>query len=101
MPNTVLNWLTDTSRPRDCGGAISAIYIGETTEAPPMASPPIKRKRISEIQSQAKPQPTAETKKSTARTNRVRLRPIRSAHLPTAIEPGMVPIKALATENPN
>ena len=25
MPDTVLNWLTATSRPRDCGGAISGM----------------------------------------------------------------------------
>ena len=38
-PTTTLNWLTATSRPRRLAGAISAMYMGATTEAPPIAEP--------------------------------------------------------------
>src|ERR1039458_4921809 len=36
----MFNWLTATSSPRRRAGAISVIYIGQTTEAPPTATPP-------------------------------------------------------------
>ena len=39
-------WLTDTSRPRRCAGAISAIYIGVDMEAMPMPMPPSQRNRM-------------------------------------------------------
>ena len=53
MPSTMLNWVTATSRPRRRAGEISAMYIGETTEAPPTPMPPTKRKKRNEDQSQA------------------------------------------------
>ncbi len=62
MPSTVLNWLTATRRPRDSGGAISAMYMGETTEATPIAMPPVNRKISSDAQFQARPQPSEVTK---------------------------------------
>ena len=62
MPNTILNCVIATRRPRYRAGDISAMYIGETTEAPPTAMPPMKRKNMNEYQSQANPLPTAETK---------------------------------------
>ncbi len=71
----MLNWLTATSRPRRGAGEISAMYIGETTDAPPTPMPPMKRKKRSDAQSQATPQPTAETKYSTAIQTRTARRP--------------------------
>ncbi len=62
MPKTTLNWKKPTRRPRHCAGAISAMYMGPSTEEPPMPSPPTKRKKTSEFQSQAKAQPMAETR---------------------------------------
>lgn len=43
MPITIVNWLSDTSLPRMCDGATSAIYIGERPEAMPMPTPLRKR----------------------------------------------------------
>jgi hypothetical protein len=40
MPMTMLSWLNDTRRPRDSGGAISAMYIGAIMSAAPTPSPP-------------------------------------------------------------
>lgn len=40
MPTTIVNWLSETSRPRIEAGATSAIYIGESPDAMPMAMPP-------------------------------------------------------------
>ena len=62
MPTTTLSWLSATSRPRTAAGAISAMYMGATTEEPPMARPPRKRKKSSAGQFQARPQPRADTK---------------------------------------
>src|SRR5688500_9427868 len=57
MPSTTLNWLSATSRPRIAAGAISAMYIGATTEEPPMARPPMNRNASSDAHPCAKPQP--------------------------------------------
>ena len=43
MPMTMVSWLSDTSLPRTDVGATSAIYMGESPEAMPMAMPPRKR----------------------------------------------------------
>ena len=43
MPKTILNWKNPTSRPRFSGGAISAIYIGPSTDEAPIPRPPRKR----------------------------------------------------------
>ena len=56
----MLNWKKPTSRPRHFAGAISAIYMGPSTDEPPIPSPPMKRKQTSEYQSQANAQPSAE-----------------------------------------
>jgi len=61
MPATILNWKKPTSRPRLDAGAISAMYIGPTTEEPPMARPPMKRNRIKTYQFQANAHPRAVT----------------------------------------
>ncbi len=62
MPRTTLNCWAATSRPRTLAGEISAMYSGETTEAPPTASPPRARKARNEYQSHARALPRAETK---------------------------------------
>ena len=66
MPKTMLNCVMATSRPRYAAGEISAMYIGETTEAPPIARPPMNRKNRNEAQFHGNAQPSAETKYSTA-----------------------------------
>ena len=101
MPSTMLNCVTATSRPRSRAGEISAMYMGETTDAPPTPIPPMKRKNSNEYQSQARPLPTAETKYSTAMHTSTARRPSASAGRPATIAPRIVPIKALATVKPS
>ena len=48
MPKHTLNCCHPTKRPRLSAGEISAMYIGDTTEAPPTAKPPRKRKNQKE-----------------------------------------------------
>src|SRR4030042_279026 len=100
MPTTMFNWLTATSRPRRRAGAISVMYTGDTTDAPPTATPPIQRKNSSAYQSQAKAQPTADTKYRTANTVNTGRRPHQSEGRPTNRAPNNVPISALATVQP-
>ncbi len=101
MPSTMFNWLTATSSPRRRAGAISVIYIGHTTEAPPTATPPSQRKKSSAYQLQASPQPTAEMTKSTASSASTGRRPHQSAGRPTSNAPTMVPNSALETVKPS
>src|SRR5512147_1424411 len=89
-----------TRRPRYFAGEISAIYIGDTTDAPPTAKPPMNRKNMKENQSQASAQPIAETKNSTASAKRIPRLPKMSAGRPTTMEPMIVPISALETVKP-
>ena len=100
MPTTIFNWLTITSRPRNRGGDISAMYMGVTIDTPPIANPPRKRAARNSPQLRAKPQPNAEAKKQTASTNNAFFRPKTSDGFPIAKEPMMVPIMAVATVNP-
>ncbi len=58
----MLNWVTATRRPRRRAGEISAMYIGETTDAAPTPRPPRKRKARKDDQLQATALPMAETK---------------------------------------
>ncbi len=76
------------------------MYIGETTEAPPMASPPKKRKKRNEPQFQGNALPKEETTYSTAIAISTLRRPQVSAGRPTTIEPMIVPMSAEATVNP-
>src|SRR5271157_1943551 len=62
IPKTMLNWKKPTSRPRNLGGAISAMYMGPSTEEAPIPNPPMKRAPTNEYQSKANAQPSAEIK---------------------------------------
>ena len=39
MPMTIVSWLSDTSLPRICVGATSAMYIGDRPDAIPIPTP--------------------------------------------------------------
>ena len=43
MPSVTISWLKETTPPRIRGGTSSAMYIGDTNEAVPTASPSQKR----------------------------------------------------------
>src|SRR5579884_2337353 len=100
MPKTTLNWKKPTSRPRHFAGEISAMYIGPSTDEPPIPRPPMNRKSTSADQPQAKAQPKAEIKYNTAITRRLSRRPYRSPGIPASIAPKTVPQSALATVIP-
>ena len=77
------------------------MYIGPSTEEPPMPRPPMKRKATSEYQSHEKAQPMAEMKYSTPMSCRAPRRPLRSPRIPANNAPTMVPHSALATVKPS
>src|SRR5712664_3575700 len=89
-----------TSRPRHLAGATSAMYIGPSTDEPPMPRPPMKRKRTSVLQFQAKAQPRAETRYSTAMARRLSRRPNLSPGIPASMDPRIVPQSAAETVIP-
>ena len=96
----MLNWVTATSRPRNRAGEISAMYIGETTDA---ARRPV-RPGTGRRGTSTSPTPgrCRAPRRSRARRSRssVALRPNRSAGGPPRIEPTIVPIRAMATVKP-
>src|ERR1019366_4978592 len=97
----MFNWLTATSSPRRLAGAISVIYIGQTTDAPPTATPPSQRKNSSAYQLHASAQPTDAMTNTTASIASTGRRPHQSAGLPTNRQPNMVPNSALDTVKPS
>src|SRR5208337_2669040 len=101
MPTTTLIWNDPTSRPRHFAGAISAMYIGPSTEEPPMPRPPMKRATTSAGQFHAKAQPRAEIRYSTAISRKLSRRPYRSPGMPASMAPNTVPKSALKTVNPS
>jgi len=74
-------------RPLYFGGATSEIYMGDRTEAPPTAKPPIIRKRINMEILIENAVPMAEIRKRNAVTFNMYLRPNLSPKRPTAIAP--------------
>ena len=97
---TMFNWLTATRMPRRLAGAISVIYIGQTTDAPPTATPPSQRKKSRAYQFHASAHPRAEMTNSTASSASTGRRPHQSAGRPTSNAPTMVPNSALDTVKP-
>jgi len=100
IPSTILNWVIATRRPRTRAGEISAIYMGEMTDAPPTARPPMKRNSPKETIPHARALPTAEVKYKTPSSLRMARRPYRSAGLPKRRAPITVPISAVTTTDP-
>src|ERR1019366_2603688 len=97
----MFNWLTATSSPRRLAGAISVIYIGQTTDAPPTATPPSHRKNSSAYQLHASAQPTDAMTNTTASIASTGRRPHQSAGRPTDSDPTIVPSSALDTVKPS
>src|SRR5580700_1925502 len=101
MPSTMFNWLTQTSKPRLFAEAISVMYIGQTTDAAPTATPPRNRKNRRAYQFHAPAQPAAAMRNSTASSVSTGRRPHQSAGRPALSAPTIVPISALETVNPS
>ena len=77
------------------------MYIGQTTDALPTATPPNQRKNKSAYQFHANAQPAAESTNKTANTLNTGRLPQRSAGRPASNEPTIVPIRALETVKPS
>src|SRR5580704_8888666 len=101
MPATILTWKQPTRRPRHWAGDNSAMYIGASTDEPPIPNPPMIRKAISDPQFHDNAQPSADKKKNTAIIRRLSRRPHRSPGYPAVTAPTTVPHKALETVIPN
>src|SRR5450432_2053454 len=100
MPMTIVNWLSETRRPRHSAGLISAIYMGETLEASPMAEPPTILQKTNPVKVCAQPVKTEETANRKADRIRVFLRPKRSVKRPEASEPTRQPSRAQLLAQP-
>jgi hypothetical protein len=74
-PDTIAICCSDASRPRTCGGATSAMYIGASTLAAPMARPPTRRDAMKKPAEPASPVATALARNSTAFSSIVGRRP--------------------------
>src|ERR1017187_10028178 len=82
------------------GGDISAMYMGETTEARPTPTPPMIRKALNSIMFEGNDEPIAPTPYIKAVQTRVFFLPILSASAAPKKGPQMHPIVALLTANP-
>ena len=60
-PVTIANWLIVTRKPRIRAGEISAMYMGDTTEANPTPTPPRMRKALNWVMFEGKAEPIAPT----------------------------------------
>src|ERR1039457_3899288 len=100
MPMTMVSWLMETSLPRICAGAISAIYIGERLDARPMATPPKMRHAMKMVKLLASALPREVTAKTSAATINNRLRPNLSLNAPAINAPTKQPISAQLLAQP-
>src|SRR5215470_15449307 len=100
MPITIASWLRETSLPRTCAGATSAMYIGERFEARPIATPPASRHRTKLLKVLAAAIPRDETAKKNAATVSRVLRPNLSLRLPETSAPTKHPTRAQLIAQP-
>ena len=68
IPPTIVNWFSDTRRPRILAGEISAIYIGESIDAAPTPNPPINRAKTNSINFLGRAEKMADVRKNIAAT---------------------------------
>ena len=87
MPTTMDNWYSVPMRPRSEGGETSATYMGERMDAPPTASPPMKRASTKVVKLGATPVAMEVAENSTATHNRMLRRPYRLVSRPATVEP--------------
>ena len=100
MPMTMVNWLSETRRPRHGAGLTSAMYMGAMLEAMPMAMPPTMRQATNAVKEYAHPVSREETAKSTAARMSSFLRPKRSLMAPETMEPIKQPTRAQLMAQP-
>src|ERR1035437_3927242 len=90
-----------TSIPLLFGGATSATYIGDNTDAAPTAKPPNKRAEIKTKEKDARDVNVQETAKNSATKMRTFFRPNISESIPEPKAPTMAPIRSELTPQPN
>lgn len=94
------NWFTETMRPRIRAGVISAMYIGDASEATPTPTPPRMRNTTKTQNRCGNAVPTAEARNSTPASTSVFLRPNRSLNTPASRQPTTQPSSAQAAAQP-
>src|SRR5580704_8049365 len=94
MPITKASWFRLTRRPLHAAGLISAMYIGDTLEARPIAPPPTMRHVMNVAKLDDHPVKTDEMAKSKAEKTRTFFRPRLSLILPAMSDPTKHPTKA-------
>ena len=99
-PDTIAICCSEASRPRMCDGATSAIYIGASTLAAPIARPPRSREAMNTPAEPARPVAAALMRNRTAFSNIVGRRPYRSATGPATKAPTAHPSRTDATAKP-
>src|SRR4029453_15743667 len=99
-PDTIAICCREASRPRMCGGATSAIYIGASTLAAPMARPPRSREAMNTPAELARPGAAALMRNRAAFSNIGGRRPYRSATVPATKAPTAHPSRTDATAKP-
>ena len=99
-PTTMAICCSEARRPRICGGATSAMYIGANTLAPPIATPAVIRAAMKNTAELAAPVATAVTRNRIAFKSIVGRRPRESASLPAPKAPTAQPSNTDATAKP-
>ena len=95
------SWFNATSRPRILAGDISAIYIGDTTDATPTPIPPMNLAITNSVKDRGRAERMAETIKRTAHRIRTFFLPVQSAIGPAINAPITQAIIRLLTANPS
>ena len=88
-------------RPRMRKGVISAIYMGEVSDAAPIPNPPRTRKKMNVLSDRGMAVPMAEAKKASAARIRTFLRPNRSLRKPASPAPTAQPTDAQPAAEPS
>ncbi len=101
IPTTIVSWLIDTSRPRNCAGATSAMYMGDRFDARPMATPPSIRHATKMVKSGASAFPIEVPAKRKAEKISSRLRPNLSLIAPATSAPTRQPMSAQLFAHPD
>ena len=100
-PMTMVSWLMETSLPRICAGAISAMYMGERFDARPMATPPSIRHEMKIANEGASALPREVTANRNADKINSRLRPNLSLNAPATSAPARQPMSAQLLAQPD
>ena len=100
IPSTIVSWFIDTILPLVSEGETSAIYIGESPDAMPMATPPINRAIRNGVKLSTAPVIYAEIRNINAENTSYGLLPKRSAKNPETIAPIRHPAIAILIAKP-